>query len=172
VREVVASVLVAGFFGWCGTRKFGGWPFFAAAAVMLGLGAFFIVDRFLQRRKERAFGSAPGDSIERALLQVNHQIWLLENVVWWYLTPGLVAYALVVVHCIAAMSSHGPVPYARTMTAVGSTVGVGIATFCIVYFLNCRAVKKYLIPRREGLTRIAGELAADEGKNSRNCRMT
>ena len=162
VREVAAAVLVAAFFFWCGMRRLGGWPFYVAAALILGLGLFILVDRVLQRRKERAFGETVRDGIERALHQVNHQIWLLENVFWWYLLPAIIAYALVMVHVVATVSSQRIVPHARTMRVIGGMIGIGIAAFCFVYLLNRWAVRKELIPRRDQLERIARELEEDK----------
>ena len=165
VREVDACVVSAAFFSWCATREFGGWLFYVAAALTLSVGLFFIGDRYLQRRKQRAFGDTVKDGIARALHQVNHQIWLLENVLWWYLLPGAIAITLILTHVVVVLSTQRPVPLARAVITVGSTVCLCVATLCFVYFLNRRAVRKELLPRREQLaqlTDIARELREGE----------
>jgi len=159
VREVGASLLVAAFFYYVGQRPAEGWPLYAAAALMTCLALFFLLDRAIQWRTVRAFGDSAKGTIERALHQVNHRIWLLENVFWWYLLPCIMAYALVMAHAIAKRSSRGPVPHPRTITAVVVGLGVGVMVFCFVHWLNRWAVSKYLVPRRDELMAVARELS-------------
>jgi hypothetical protein len=174
VREVAASVLGAVFLCWLGLGKFAGaklsvilqsqsgWPCYVAAGLMLGVGLFFVVNRFLQRRKERTFEDTVKNGIERTLHQVNHEIWLIKNVFWWYYLPGIVAIALVFDHVIAIMCSQGHRLYAGTMIVVGSTIGLCFVTLSLCYFLNRRYLKNDLIPRRDELAAIARELNQEE----------
>jgi amino acid transporter len=131
---------------------------FAAAALMICLALCYVLNRAIQRRKVRAFGDSAKGAIERALHEVNHQIWLCENVSWWYLLLCIVAGTLPVAHGIAFVSSRGPVPYWLTMTAVMVGIGASVMTIFFVSWLNRRAVKEHLIPRREELMAVAREL--------------
>ena len=157
-REVVGSLLVAAIFYYAGTWPAGGWPLFAAAALMICLALCYVLNRAIQGRKVRAFGGSAKGAIERALHQVNHRIWLCENVSWWYLLLCIVAGTLPVAHGIAFVSSRGPVPYWLTMTAVMVGIGASVMTIFFASWLNRREVRKHLMPRREELMAVAREL--------------
>jgi FtsH-binding integral membrane protein len=157
--EVVGSLLVAAVFYYAGTRRFGGWPLFAAAALMICLALCYVVNRAIQRRKARAFGNSAKGAIERALHQVNHRIWLCESVSWWYLLLCIVAGTLPVAHGIAFVSSRGPVPYWLTLTAVMVGIGASVMVIWFGSWLNRRAVRNDLAPRREELMAVARELS-------------
>jgi len=165
VREVAASFLGAGFCFWLGAGKLGRllgfWPCTVAALFILGVGLFFVVDRLIQRRRTAAFGNAVKDNIELALLGVNHQIWLLSNVFWWYLLPGIIAWMIMMVRILSVAYEKGPVPHWRTAITVPYVVAA-ILFFYWVYRINRRAVGKYLIPHRERLEGILKQLSEIE----------
>ena len=57
------------------------------AFTCFGVGAFMVADRLIQRRKQPPLNDSLKACIEGSLFHVNHQIWLLRNVFWWYLLP-------------------------------------------------------------------------------------
>jgi hypothetical protein len=91
VREVLASFLVAGVFGhigWQAHREGAvAWPAGTAAALALGVGLYFLADRLVMRRRTGPRGGDVRTELGRAIAAVEHQIWLLRNVVWWYIAP-------------------------------------------------------------------------------------
>jgi hypothetical protein len=168
VREVAASFLGAGFCFWLGAGKFGRllgfWPCTVAGVLVLGVGLFFIVDRLIQRRRTVAFGNAVKDNLELALQGVNHQIWLIWNVFWWYLLPGVVAWAILMERILSVIYRRVAVP-PRTTVFIVAYVVAAIAFFYGVFRLNRRGVTKYLIPRREQLEEILKQLREIEKGN-------
>jgi len=61
-----------------------------ALTVALGclfVGGFFIVDRLIQKKPKPVYEESIGACVRQSLHQVNHQIWLLRNVLWWCLLP-------------------------------------------------------------------------------------
>ena len=165
VREIAASLVVAAVFALIGVAPpFGGWPFYAAAALMLGVGLLMMVDRVRQRHLAQAFGESAKDYIERSLMQVNHQIRLLENVFWWYVLPCAIAYVLVGAHVVATASSQlqGQMAYRLVMAMVLGGTALGGTVFCTVYRMNRSAVRTDLVPRQEQLRNLSRALSQTE----------
>src|SRR6266700_3996678 len=89
VREVgVCALMTVFFLGW-GIR-WQWWSLYLLSFCCFFVGAFFLVDRIIQRRKQPVSNDSLQACIQNSLLQVNHQIWLLKNVFWWYLLPLLI----------------------------------------------------------------------------------
>jgi phosphoglycerol transferase MdoB-like AlkP superfamily enzyme len=153
VREVgVAAILACLFLYWAIRDR--QWSSYLLAVACFGVGAFMLVDRWLQRRKQPVTNEPLRSCIEASLLQINHQIWLLKNVLWWYLLPIMVGLA-------AAIGSQ-----TWEMRAGGTRVFIGLAgcTLLIgsicwgVYWLNQFAVRKGLEPRRHELETLLTSL--------------
>ncbi len=91
VREVLASFLVAGVFGniaWQAQIEGAiSWPAWIAAILPLLVGTYFLIDRWVMRTCAVPQGNSLRIELDRAIRSVEHQIWLLQNVAWWYLAP-------------------------------------------------------------------------------------
>lgn len=91
VREVVASLLIAFVFGsvaWAAHSEGAiSWPAWISAALGLGVGVYFLIDRLIMHRRARPQGDVLCVEIDRAADSVRHQIWLLRNMFWWYMLP-------------------------------------------------------------------------------------
>ncbi|MDB6123004.1 MAG: hypothetical protein JWQ71_1997, partial [Pedosphaera sp.] len=84
VREVsVIGLMTVGFLVWGVLWQW--WSLYLLSFCCLAVGIFILVDRLIQRRKQPIRNESLQSCIESSLLQVNHQIWLLKNVFWWYL---------------------------------------------------------------------------------------
>lgn len=55
--------------------------------VLVWIAAFMLADRMRHKRQPPALGEPLRQRVESSLTQVEHQIWLLRNVLWWYLLP-------------------------------------------------------------------------------------
>ncbi len=83
VREVgVAALLVPVFIA-------GGlminWTLHLCAFSCFVVGAYFVVDRWRQKKKTPDLHGSLKDCTATSLAEVRHQIWLLKNILWWYL---------------------------------------------------------------------------------------
>jgi phosphoglycerol transferase MdoB-like AlkP superfamily enzyme len=153
VREVGVAILLALFFLYQGMRHQNGAEYLLALAGF-GVGAFMVVDRLLQRRKQPVSNDSLKSCIEGSLLQVNHQIWLLKNVFWWYLLPFAAALGISLCYSIwQARASAFPV----VMVWVISMLFVALVYWGI-YWLNQYAVRKNLEPRRQELESLLAGL--------------
>src|SRR5262245_24104908 len=84
VREVGIAMLLVPVFIYFGLKV--SWTLHLAAFGCFVVGAFIVFDRRRQCRKTLEQGSLK-ESAATSLEEVNHQIWLLKNILWWYLLP-------------------------------------------------------------------------------------
>ena len=157
VREVGVAILMTILFAFWGIRG-DGWPWFVLAALVLWIGVFMVVDRIRQKRKMPVFSEPLKACIESSLRQVSHQIWLLENVLWWYLLPPATGSAVVI--CYYAWQVRDT--WWLSLTVFFGTMGFCSAVFYGVYRLNQWAVRTELQPRKEELEILLDSLTAGE----------
>ena len=145
-REAVVAFLLALYFGYRGLRQHD-WTGWLAALACFGVGAFLVADRLRQRSKQPTTNDSIKGCVETSLNQVNHQIWLLKNVLWWYLLP--LAGAVGISTCGAVWRPG----HFDSRAALGCAIYAVIVLLVYwgVYWLNQFAVRKFLEPRRQEL---------------------
>ena len=146
VREVGVAFLLAFYFLYHGLKHHI-WADYLSVLVCAGIGIFMMVDRLIQRRKRPVFNAPLKSCIEASLIQVRHQIWLLKNILWWYLLPLGVASAI-------SMSYSAWRSYHLGSTWIVSQILAVLFSGVIfwgVYRLNQMAVHRRLEPRRHEL---------------------
>ena len=152
-REVgVAAFLTWLFLHWAIRDR--EWSLYLLSFSCFGMGLFMLVDRWLQRRKRPVTNDPLRSCIEASLLQVNHQIWLLKNVFWWYLLPLAAAIGISICAGIWRTRQAG----FSVMKGWVVFVMFGVLIYWGVYWLNQFAVKKYLEPRRQELESLLASL--------------
>jgi hypothetical protein len=152
-REVgVAAFLTWLFLHWAIRDR--EWSLYLLSFSCFGMGLFMLVDRWLQRRKRPVTNDPLRSCIEASLLQVNHQIWLLKNVFWWYLLPLAAAIGISICAGIWRTRQAG----FSVMKGWVVFVMFGVLIYWGVYWLNQFAVKKYLEPRRQELESLLSGL--------------
>lgn len=159
--EVGVSIIMFFFFIYVGlTEKI--WPMFLLALSCLWIASFMITDRLIQKTREPKFAKILTDCIQTSLYQVNHQIWLLKNVIWWYLLPPSVGIAVFMIYMVFEVSKVG---ISRSIGWISFLLGYLIFCFFLdwgIYLLNQRAVRKELLPRKEELEEILKSLKSDD----------
>ena len=153
VREVLASFLVAGIFGnsaWSAHREGAvSWPAWTAAALGLAVGLYFLIDRRIMRRRAAPQGDDLRTELNRAIGEVEHQIWLLRNVAWWYLAPLALSTILLAVQITFFGPADAPF-WAKVMVwviIIGTTGWLDKK----IWQLNQSAVRNDLEPRLQKL---------------------
>lgn len=141
-RESIAAVLVFLFFSLMLLDP--SWMVRAGALIVMASSAF--VYWTLRRTRTRHATSQPGrpvaDVLRAERTKVEAQIRLLENILWWYIAPLAIGVVLVVAGDEGA--SWFTFGYAAFVVILGG----------VIYYLNQRAVRRDLRPRREELTRL------------------
>jgi hypothetical protein len=155
-REVFAAGAMTAFFAYQGFDK--GWPWYLLSGACLWVGGFILVDRYRRRGRAARFGDSLLGCVEASLEDVEHQIWLLRNVLWWYLSPLAIGMAIVL---IAMGVQPDDMPWLRWMVMTG--VGAFCALVCAgVYWLNQSAVRSHLGPMRQELLAVRESLLKSE----------
>jgi hypothetical protein len=154
VREVAVALLMVPVWIFMGIKLSHHWTWYLVIPTLLWIAGFMIVDRRRQRRKEPAPGDSLRSSIERSLAQVEHQIWLLRNIFWWYLLPPFAAMVVWPAHLAWKMRSE-------ILQALGLFLMVNLVfalVGCFIYWLNQYVVRKQLEPRRNELQALLRSL--------------
>lgn len=153
VREVAASLFVTGVFGNIGWEAHlegaVSWPAWVAAASSFAVGMYFLIDRWMMRRRATPQGEDLRTELNRAISEVEHQIWLLRNVAWWYLAPLALGPILIAVQ----VTFYGPeeAPFWSKVLIWVLIIGTTGLIDKWVWRLNQNAVRDQLEPRRQKL---------------------
>ncbi|MGD0815825.1 MAG: hypothetical protein ABSA83_19710 [Verrucomicrobiota bacterium] len=151
-REVGLCVVVGLLFLHWAIRDHA-WFLYLLILACAGVGSFMVVDRLIQRRKQPVANESLKTCIEVSLLQVNHQIWLLKNVVWWYLLPF--APGLAIATGVSVWRSR----HVALVVAGGCVYLVLVVLlYWGVYWLNQYAVRRTLAPRQQELETLLASL--------------
>jgi hypothetical protein len=154
VREIGVALLLVPVWIYMGIKQSLPWSWYLVIPTLLWIAGFMIVDRRRQRRRQPGPGDPLRSSIERSLMQVEHQIWLLRNVFWWYLLPPFSAMMIWPAHRAWLNRDDG-------LSALGDFAGPAF-TFVLVgwflYWLNQFAVRKHLEPRQKELQTLLRSL--------------
>ena len=157
VREAGTSLIMIPV--WLAIGVFGSmhWTWYLMIPSLIFVAAFILLDRL--RHPQRP--SDPGQPLvfyaKESLQQVEHQIWLLRNVFWWYLLPICIAIVAFFLHSAWKSTGHwlGFLVVAAGLNAFLYFIYRG------VYRLNQTAVHEQLEPRRSDLSRLVDSLEGD-----------
>ncbi len=154
-REVGVGFVLAVFFLYQGV-KLNLWSLYIPALVCIFVGIFMVVDRAIQKGKLPKPNDPLVGCIKISLAQVKHQIWLLKNILWWYLLPFAIGIALFWGH-IGWQARDSRV---GLIFIGGCFVGL-IIIYTGIYYLNQYAVRKGLMPRKQELEALLRNLDND-----------
>ena len=155
LREIGLSALVAVFFAWQRWQH-REWSASLLVLACAWVGGYMLVDRWQQRRHRPVLNDPLKECVTHSWQEVNHQIRLLKNILWWYLLPfdaGLAAYILIP---LARTWHHG----FDAFCDIGFVAVVCALLTCFLYWLNQYAVRKYLEPRQQELVELLASLEA------------
>jgi hypothetical protein len=156
VREVGVALVLAPLF-LCQAAKSASWSLSLPGFACIFVGVFMIADRIFQKRKYPKSNNSLVNCIEISSAQVQHQIWLLKNVLWWALLPLGISIAVFwgdVAWQVRNDNGTG-------LRFIGECFVGLIVLYAGIYYLNQWAVRKYLIPRRQELEQLLRSLQND-----------
>ena len=158
-REVGTSLVMIPIWFVMGIGMSLPWSWYLTVPAMLWIAGFMLVDR--RRHPQRS--SDPGEPllfyVKESLTQVEHQIWLLRNVFWWYLLPPSIS--------LMAFFTH--VAWESTKSWWGCILVsgfFGVVLFLVygwIYWLNQWAVRKQLEPRQNDLQKLINNMEEEKG---------
>jgi len=147
VREVGTALLLVPVWLYLGVRQSSPWTWYLMVPALLWVAAYMLVDRMRHTRRPPDAGEPLRHRVESSLAQVEHQIGLLRNVLWWYLLP--LAFS-----CLAFIGQvTWQVRAGGWSVALAGSIMVALVAvlFFGVYWLNQYAVRHNLEPRRREL---------------------
>ncbi len=154
MREVGVSLAMVPVWFYLGAKYSLPWSWYLTVPVLLWVAGFMLVDRTRHSRRPPEAGEPLCTHVAGSLAQVEHQIWLLRNVAWWYLLPpGATVLAFFAqVGWMARDVGWLIVPVLAAMVLFVLAVLAG------VFWLNQRAVRTELEPRRQELRELLATL--------------
>lgn len=135
------------------------WPFYLAMAILFGIGVFRVRDNIRQKRKALQYSNSAMSFIECSLMQINHRIWLLENIFWWWVLPVSVGGLLIVAQIILLVGMQDPI---TLYLKLGKGVGIVCVILAAVYWGNLWTARKYWQPRKTELEAISDSLKVSD----------
>ncbi len=154
VREVGTCLLLLPLSIYLGVKLSLPWTWYLTVPALLWIAGYMLADRMRHKRQSPEPGEPLRQRVENSLAQVEHQIWLLRNVLWWYLLP-LALSCLAFFGQVAWQERSGGWWMALALSEVVALVVIVLA---VVYWLNQYAVRSELEPRRQGLETLLKSL--------------
>ena len=109
------------------------WSWYLSVPAMIWVGGFILVDRKRHPQKPGEPGKPLLESVKESLTQVEHQIWLLRNVFWWYLLPFTISGLAFFAHVAWSSRSLGGL---AALIFFVILVGFSFALDSFIYYLN------------------------------------
>lgn len=158
VREVGTALLMVPVWIYMGTKMALPWTWYLTVPVLLWIAGFMLVDRLRQKRRAVEPADTLRHHLETSLAEVDHQIWLLRNVFWWYLLPPSLSILAFFAQVTWQMGDGGW--FSALFAAVsgaGAVLFVGLL-YGGIYWLNQFVVRRELVPRRHELAVLLADL--------------
>ncbi|QDU72903.1 hypothetical protein [Mucisphaera calidilacus] len=137
------------------------WTWYLSVPMFIWITVFMLVFRHRYGLLRSRADDALVEQARESLRQVEDQIWLLRNVMWWYILPLTVPGAIWAVHLGVATSDSGV-----WESAVLTLMLLGLFVFVVwmTYRVNRVAVRDELEPRRDELLELLRglDVEADE----------
>ena len=161
LREVLVGALLIPIWFYLGVALRLPWTWYFVVPALIWLSGYMLVDMLRQKRYRPPAGASLLQSVESSLAQVQHQIQLLRSVHWWGLVPFAAAVLPFLVHVTWTDRDGGWWAIAAFALLTTSIAAVLI----VLYWLNQRAIRTELEPRRQELQSLLDglqeELPAD-----------
>ena len=133
------------------------WTWYLAIPALIWVGGFMLFDRIRYPQRPIEAGNSLLQGVEESLKQVEHQIWLLRNIFWWYLLPPTIPILAFFFHVSWLKSDNWSVAVILFL----SNALLLVVVFGVIYWVNQRAVRKDLEPRRQELLVLRSSLQSE-----------
>jgi hypothetical protein len=154
-REVGVALVMLPVWFYLGVTFSLPWTWYLTALAFIWVAGFLLVDRMRHKAKPGDPGKPLLGSAKESLTQVEHQIWLLRNVFWWYLLP----FVIPILAFFAQVAWRNSKDWLEGALAFAPPSVFVLALYCWIYWLNQRAVRLHLEPRRQELLALVASLS-------------
>ena len=151
-EDVGAGILVAIFFVYIGI-PLNTWMFLIMVPVCIYVSLFIIIDRKIQKGKQVKPSESIDSYIRASLSQLDHRIWLVNNVFLWGILPMSLSFACLVASMLWQIARGG-----CTIIWIWALLG-GFAVFIAfvmiaIYRVNQKCLREELLPRKKELKQL------------------
>jgi hypothetical protein len=160
MRESIVAIIVAIFFIHGGSTIGRVWVGYAAGTLCCFIPVFLILDRHLRRDDRINATASTRIALECAVRRVDHQIWLLRNVIWWYLLPIIMVFVLVLGDAALSMPRSAWIDWIWDLIFFGTTAGA-VAVVIGTWYIN-RVAANQLLPLRQEFQHALDDLDQPE----------
>ncbi len=153
-REVGVALVMLPIWFYMGITMSLPWTWYLTVPTLLWLIGFILIDRKRHPQKPSEPGEPLLHSVKESLTQLEHQIWLLRNVFWWYLLPFVISISAFFLHTAWKTSNSW-------WEALGFALFLELilaVLYTPIYYLNQYAVRTQLEPRRQELLALLASL--------------
>jgi hypothetical protein len=164
--EIGVAALLLPFWFYAGITHSLPWTWWLCVPAIIFVAGFLVVDRRRHSQKPTDPDQPLAKIVQDSLNQVDHQIWLLRNVFWWYLLPFIIP----ILAFFAQVTWSAWTPSEGWLSALVLVclflflVVFLIAMYGFVYWLNQSAVRTQLQPRRTELSQLLKSLTDETGE--------
>jgi hypothetical protein len=154
VREVGTALLMVPLWFYLGVKLSLPWTWYLMVPALVWIAGFMLADRMRHKRQPPESGEPLRQRVESSLAQVEHQIWLLRNVFWWYLLPPALSILAIFGQIAWELRAGGW----WTVLAIPGMVAMNMIVLVGIYWLNQNAVRSELVPRQQELQTLLASL--------------
>ena len=165
VREVGVSLLLIPVWVYMGVRMSLPWTWYLTIPALVWIAGFMLLDRIRQKRRSPESGGSLRQCVEQSRAEIEHQIWLLRYVHWWYLLPIALSILAFFLQCTLNMAWEIGVGEGWAFALLGLCIalmfGIVVIVLVGIYKLNQDAIRSVLEPRRQELESLLVSLKDD-----------
>ncbi|MFC1762390.1 hypothetical protein ACFL6U_09960 [Planctomycetota bacterium] len=154
--EVISCILLALFFAYV-SFSLDAWMFWFMVPCCIYFSLFIAINRKMQKGKQGKPSESLDSCIHASLVQLEHQMWLVDHLIVLFLLPlgsGFIAVFSSMLWQIARDGCTVPWVWAFLVGCILFIIGVLIA----IYYANQKWFKEELVPRRQELLDLLGSI--------------
>jgi CubicO group peptidase (beta-lactamase class C family) len=167
VIEVGVGLLLLPYWFYKGLTSSLPWTWWLTVPAIIWVVGFFLVDRMRHPQRPSDPGEPLLNCVKNSLAQVEHQIWLLQNVFWWYLLP----FTISILAFFAQVTLQTSKDWLEALGGGSLLFGFLCALYFFIDYINQRAVRVQLGPRRQELLALLASLG-DESTSESSMKST
>lgn len=164
-REVVVALLLIPVWFFMGFTLSSPWTWYLTVPVLIWIAGFMLVYRMRHPQKPSEPNEPLLECLKNSLTQVEDQIWLLRNILWWYLLPPGVSLLIFFAH-ISWQSAVATNDWLAGLVFAVILFLFLTGVYAFLYWLNQYAVRTQLEPRRQELSTLLASLKDELPGNS------
>ena len=165
VREVGVSLLLIPVWIYMGVTMSLPWTWYLTIPALVWIAGFMLLDRIRKKRRSPESGGSLRQCVEQSRAEIEHQIWLLRNVHWWYLLPIALSILAFFLQCTLNMAGEIGLGEEGAFALLGLCIalmfGIVVIVFVVIYKLDQNAIRSVLQPRRQELESLLVSLNDD-----------